>query len=104
MRAYPKPAKPWRNKAYLRRVASDACLGCEKGKTFDDIPFNVAHHCRDLVECGGSEKPGDQWTIPVCYLCHKKADAHPDFISKRVKLNYISNSLNAYLTEKIPRG
>ena len=69
----------------------------------------VPHHCRDLVECGVSEKPGDQWIIPLCSIpapyksisCHDLEGEKIKVISVPLKLRSISDTLNEFLTDRL---
>lgn len=62
----PKPPKPFRSKERLIFTAMQPCFKCGKS------PAGVAHHVRWAESCGWAQKPGDDKTIPLCYLCHDK--------------------------------
>ena len=52
-----------KDKKYLKWIASQACILCQ------DIPCQ-AHHITYAQHRGISQKVGDQWTIPLCFLHH----------------------------------
>ena len=105
-RPAPKPFKPWRNRKYRELVVTKPCLRCGR------YGYAAPHHCRDLVECGGGEKPGDQWTIPLCSIpkpgegmsCHDIEQQSIEVIPVLVKLRAISDTLNAFLGDKLSGG
>lgn len=53
-----------RSKSHLRKVASNPCMICES-------PEVQAHH---LLKADGLKgmglKTGDNFTVPLCYICH----------------------------------
>ena len=102
----PKPFKPWRSRKYRDLVVTKPCLRCGR------YGHTVPHHCRDLVECGGSEKPGDQWIISLCSVpgpgeqmsCHDIEQQYIEVIPVPVKLRAISDMLNEFLADRLPKG
>ena len=58
-----------RDKSHLKFVASQACLVC--GRT-----PSQAHHLKHAQVRALGRKPGDQWTVPLCAIHHRKLHDH----------------------------
>jgi hypothetical protein len=107
MRPVPKPPKPWCSEKYRKLIDTKPCLRCGG--------YNMVthHHCRELVRTGASTKPGDQFMIPLCSAlapgetmsCHDKEQQFIEpLLSDLVKLDSISNTLNEFLNDRLPKG
>ena len=59
----PKPGKARRSRKYITWVATKPCLFC-------GAQSGPCHHVRWAGPCGGSQKPGDTYIIPICPKCH----------------------------------
>jgi hypothetical protein len=82
MRKFPEPVRdpdPNRNKKHLDWVASLPCAvdGCRAHNI-------VAAHVRMNTGGGTAMKPGDQWTVPLCWVHHSEQhqDGHRTFNEK----------------------
>jgi len=53
-----------RSLAHLNRVRGMYCLVC------GNPPRNHAHHITYSEKSGMGLKVGDQWTVPLCPICH----------------------------------
>jgi len=49
---------------HLKRLSELKCMFCNAN------PGGVAHHVRAGQNAGMGRKPGDEWTIPICHVCH----------------------------------
>lgn len=58
-----------RDKTHLKYVASQACLICERTPS-------QAHHLKHAQLRAMGRKPGDQWTVPLCAIHHRKLHDH----------------------------
>ena len=58
--------KKLRSPAHLANVRKQSCLVC------GSPPPNHAHHIQFSEHRGIGQKVGDQWTVPLCGLCHHK--------------------------------
>tara|TARA_B100000073_G_scaffold299885_2_gene266019 strand:+ start:17256 stop:17558 length:303 start_codon:yes stop_codon:yes gene_type:complete len=58
--------KKVRSKKHLDRVRSLPCLVCFHP------PRSHAHHIQFSEERGFGQKVGDQYTVPLCGMCHHK--------------------------------
>jgi hypothetical protein len=52
-----------RSPSYLKTVRGKPCLKCGK-------PEGSAHHLNGAQERGWNLKVGDQYTAPLCHVCH----------------------------------
>jgi ferredoxin len=55
---------PFRSKEYLKSVREERCLSCGVPPPVD------AHHLRHSQTSGMSRKVEDNWTVPLCRMCH----------------------------------
>ena len=53
-----------RSQSHLKNISSTRCLVCE------DDPPNDAHHLRGSEVSGIGQKVGDNYTVPLCRICH----------------------------------
>ena len=60
-----------RDAAHLKFVANQACLICAR------IPSQT-HHLKHAQLRAMGQKPGDQWTTPLCATRHRELHDHGD--------------------------
>ena len=56
--------KKVRDKKYLSEIRGESCLVC------GSPPPNHAHHVRHSEQRGFGQKVGDNWVVPLCWVCH----------------------------------